>query len=316
MSKPKIAILGAGSIGKFHAREFHNAGCEVVAILGSTEETSNKTAQDLYNLFGIRAKPYNKIETLLEHEQLDAVSICTPPRLHAGHVKKCLESGLHVLCEKPFVLDSTDQNYSLAKALFKLAKKKKRILSVNTQWAYIIESLSPHIDLSHIKDFSMYIEPGIPGQSLITEGIPHMNSLLLKLIKDGKIKNIEFPILTLDNVEIAFDYKNKKDSCKVKYTLKLKETRPRAFKFTINGEVFTRVVQDNYAQKLEYSKGEIAIEDPLKTSIRRFVSAISGRENKLLTEKEILENVKLQDEIMSAYLCQEPATKVTGVLGS
>ena len=42
MSNYKIAILGAGNIGKFHVREFKNSGNDVAAILGSTIESTKK----------------------------------------------------------------------------------------------------------------------------------------------------------------------------------------------------------------------------------------------------------------------------------
>src|SRR3989344_8952594 len=101
MPKPMIAILGASGIGKFHARDFQKAGCEVVAILGSTEESAARTATKLRDDFNIEARPYCDLETLLLSEKLDAVSICTPSELHALQVRKCLRAGLHVLCEKP-----------------------------------------------------------------------------------------------------------------------------------------------------------------------------------------------------------------------
>lgn len=48
---------------------------------------------------------YTDFDRLLEAEQLDAVVIATPSKLHAAMVRKALERGLHVFCEKPFVLD-------------------------------------------------------------------------------------------------------------------------------------------------------------------------------------------------------------------
>ena len=36
---------------------------------------------------------------------IDAVMVVTPSRLHGPMVRKALEAGLHVFCEKPFCLD-------------------------------------------------------------------------------------------------------------------------------------------------------------------------------------------------------------------
>ena len=53
-------------------------------------------------------KCHADFDRMLDAEQLDAVVIATPSKLHAGMVAKALERGLHVFCEKPFVLDVAD----------------------------------------------------------------------------------------------------------------------------------------------------------------------------------------------------------------
>ena len=53
-------------------------------------------------------KCYDDLDKMLAAEQLDAVVVSTPSKLHAGMVAKALDKGLHVFCEKPFVLDVAD----------------------------------------------------------------------------------------------------------------------------------------------------------------------------------------------------------------
>ena len=53
-------------------------------------------------------KSYDDLDTMLANEQLDAVVVSTPSKLHAAMVQKALDRGLHVFCEKPFVLDVAD----------------------------------------------------------------------------------------------------------------------------------------------------------------------------------------------------------------
>ena len=53
-------------------------------------------------------KCHADFDRLLAEEKLDAVLIATPSSLHAGMVDKALQRGLHVFCEKPFVLDIAD----------------------------------------------------------------------------------------------------------------------------------------------------------------------------------------------------------------
>ena len=43
---------------------------------------------------------------MLELKELDAVSICTPNHVHANAAICALNSGKHVLCEKPMAIDA------------------------------------------------------------------------------------------------------------------------------------------------------------------------------------------------------------------
>jgi predicted dehydrogenase len=44
---------------------------------------------------------YADLETLLAHEELDFLDVCTPPALHEAGILQACAHGLHVLCEKP-----------------------------------------------------------------------------------------------------------------------------------------------------------------------------------------------------------------------
>jgi len=72
----------------------------------------------LYN-----AKAYYSIDELLQAEKdLDVVIICTPNGLHAEHSIKALETGHHVLCEKPLCIDA-ESGKSMIAAAEKAGKK-------------------------------------------------------------------------------------------------------------------------------------------------------------------------------------------------
>lgn len=298
-TKLKVAILGLGSIGEFHAREFHNSGCEVSAILTTSKKSAKEASKKLKDLYGIKARYYFNLEELLSKEKLDAVSICTPSEMHSIQTKQSLDSGLHVLCEKPFVLDSKCNNYKTAKKLVKLAKEKKRILSVNTQWVSLLDELIKNHELQKISNFSMYLEPNIEGAiNLISEAVPHMNSFLIKLLGDKEVKNIKFPLIQKDSVKIQFEY----GICQVEYNFGLKKERPRKINFSINEIKFERIIGKNYQQQIAYDGKVLDINDPLKVSIQKFVNAIKNKDKPLIEKSEIIQNVKLQDLIIKKYL--------------
>lgn len=96
----KFAIVGCGRIAKKHAENIATIG-KLIAVCDIIAERANDLAQQ-YN-----AKPYTNIDDLLSNEdEIDIVCVCSPNGLHAEHSIKSLQSGRHVLCEKPLCLTS------------------------------------------------------------------------------------------------------------------------------------------------------------------------------------------------------------------
>jgi predicted dehydrogenase len=71
-------------------------------------------------------------DALLAQEQLDAVLIATPSTLHASMVQKALDRGLHVFCEKPFVLELAD-----GERLHTLALNKSLVTQVGYHYRFV-----------------------------------------------------------------------------------------------------------------------------------------------------------------------------------
>lgn len=297
-----IAVLGASKIGKFHVREFANAGAHVVAILGSSSETAAQTARALSIEFGIHVTAYVDLGKLLETEHIDAVSICTPPALHYAQAKKCLEAGLHVLCEKPFVLDSCTDNYPKAQELVELSEKNGKILTVNTQWPAVLEVIKSKVDFSTLKSFSMCMQPESLGVDMLIEQLAHTNSIVVKLFPDGHVEDIQCVIHSTEEVDVSFKYKNNHSECSVSYKFIHKAERPRKVIFSFDGMEWRREVGENYQQRLVTENAVFDIVDPLKTSIGRFVSAVDCKSFPLVSTREIIENVALQDCIVAEYM--------------
>ncbi len=99
----KIGLVGAGAFGTIHLGGFSkNPNCQLVAIASRTEEHA-KAASEKFNV----PKVYGGIdswERMLDNEELDVVSICTPNYLHAPIILKSLERNCHILCEKPIAI--------------------------------------------------------------------------------------------------------------------------------------------------------------------------------------------------------------------
>jgi predicted dehydrogenase len=102
MKKIRFAIIGCGRIAQRHAAHINSRGT-VVAVCDLVKEKADQLAKE-YN-----SVPYYNIDELLKTETgIDVVSVCTPNGLHAEHSIKALQSGFHVLCEKPMALRVAD----------------------------------------------------------------------------------------------------------------------------------------------------------------------------------------------------------------
>lgn len=301
MEKTKIAILGAGNIGKYHVREFANLGADVSAILGSTKESSSRTAENLKEEFNIKVTPYYELEELFEKEKLDVVSICTPPEMHEKQIRRCLEKSIHVMCEKPLI-QSKRNNYEIAKGLFDLADKKNKILTVNMQWASIINYFGQYDELKKLERISIYMEPGKKGIEMLRDHLPHTNSILMKLIPKGKSEEIKFLLKTEEAITIQFKYKNQEKYCDVIYNFKFKEDRPRQMIIFLNEKIFRREIGQGYKQEFVCNDGSsFEIKDPLMVSIDKFLRASEGFGSPLLNKRDILENIALTEQIINEY---------------
>jgi scyllo-inositol 2-dehydrogenase (NADP+) len=97
----RVAVVGVGKMGLSHLSLLGaHPDVQVVAICDSTTYILDVLSKNT----GVPAvKDY---DALLERDDLDAVVIATPTSAHYPMVKRALDRGLHVFCEKPLTLDA------------------------------------------------------------------------------------------------------------------------------------------------------------------------------------------------------------------
>jgi len=103
MEKKRFALVGCGRIAQRHAEHINNYG--TLSAVCDIELIKAKKLGEKYN-----ARYYSNIEEMLENENenIDVVTICSPNGLHAEHSILSLNSGFHVLCEKPMAINVHD----------------------------------------------------------------------------------------------------------------------------------------------------------------------------------------------------------------
>lgn len=89
-------VIGAGMIGRIHARAIRAAGATVRGVVGSDPAGSAQLARD----WGTPVE-YRDLDSVLADEAVDVVHICTPNVFHVNMAMAALAAGKHVICEKP-----------------------------------------------------------------------------------------------------------------------------------------------------------------------------------------------------------------------
>jgi myo-inositol 2-dehydrogenase/D-chiro-inositol 1-dehydrogenase len=96
----RIAVLGAGRIGRIHGR---NAAAHPAARLTAVADPMEAAASDLAAATGAEVAPLDEI---VERSDVDAILICTPTTTHADLIERGARAGKAVFCEKPVDLSS------------------------------------------------------------------------------------------------------------------------------------------------------------------------------------------------------------------
>ncbi|KAF2328222.1 Gfo/Idh/MocA family protein [Flavobacterium daemonense] len=117
LQKIKWGIVGLGNIAHQFASDLSLLeDAELVAVASRDDSKANDFAQK-YNC----SKAYDSYEALFADEEVEIIYIATPHDSHAALSIKALESGKHVLCEKPIAL-----SYSDAVRMIEASKKNKK----------------------------------------------------------------------------------------------------------------------------------------------------------------------------------------------
>ena len=123
--KKNVAVLGYGGQGAWHCGQILKS--DAVQLLGvyDIRETRNEAARAA----GIAVYP--SAEALLADPAVEIAVIATPNDVHLPLVVQALESGKHVICEKPAALSVADFD-----AMTEAAARAGRLLTVhqNRRW--------------------------------------------------------------------------------------------------------------------------------------------------------------------------------------
>lgn len=118
MEQIKAAVIGVGYLGRFHAQKYAQSGqCRLEAVVDSEAQAREQVGAE------VGARALGDYRELLG--KVDAVSVVTPTPAHFAIARDFLQSGAHVLVEKPIT-----ETPRMARELVDLAAERGRILQV------------------------------------------------------------------------------------------------------------------------------------------------------------------------------------------
>ncbi|MBB3113066.1 putative dehydrogenase [Paenibacillus phyllosphaerae] len=136
----KVAIIGAGAISSAHIESYlqFKERCTIVALCDLYPEKAEAKREQ----FGLDAVIVKDYKELLDRE-IDLVSVCMPPFVHAPVTIDFLNAGSHVIVEKPMAssLEECD-------AMIEVAERSGKVLSVVAQNRF----RNPIMKLKHVLD--------------------------------------------------------------------------------------------------------------------------------------------------------------------
>jgi len=304
----KASIIGAGrtrnGIGEYIGKYFHQHGANVTSVLGTTEKTTLQASSALRK-YGIEAHSYTDFDAMVSAEKPDIVVIASPPSTHYDYLLKCLDWGLHIFCEKPFIWDDHTDIRKRIEDIFEKAREKRLTIAMNSQWPFSIDSyeeICGKIRIEQRNNFFARMSPSSTGRVMIPESVPHPLSILYCRLGAGEIEKLNFEWDEEGEMSIRFTYLFETRACDVLIKLVHQKTPPRDFSFGFNEKIVARSLDLNhYEIYFNYGNKKLKIMDPLELSVKNFMESVKKKTDPLIGYPHILHNTSLLKEIDDGF---------------
>jgi len=220
----KVGVVGCGYVSGLHINAWRNLGISVAAAC----DVNKKTAMQFAEKWKIPCY-YTDFSRMLQNEDLFAVSICTPPQFHTDLAIRALESGCHVVVEKPFTLTTKEADKvmnTLQKSSAKLTVIHSMLFEPSMLRAMeqiksgaIGRVIGMNVGMLHSKDEEMAANKNhwchrIPG-GRFGENLPHPVYLLQAALGNLEVKSVfaeklgQYPWMPFDELRVNLEANGK-----------------------------------------------------------------------------------------------------------
>ncbi len=178
----RAAVVGAGLMGRWHARELTHLGYTLAAVVDIDESKAGTLAADFP-----ACKVFRTLSDAFLNDDFDVVHICTPSESHVSIAEQAIEAGAAVLMEKPLAPDLQTTQRLLA-----LAESKRVLLAPVHQFVYqrgVIEAQKQlpnltgvlHVDYTACSAGATGLTPA-EHERIALDILPHPLSLLARFV--------------------------------------------------------------------------------------------------------------------------------------
>lgn len=187
MPNIRFGLIGLGYFGKHYVRLLQEIeGAELYSIANRSRGAFDQFSHILPKF----VKQTENASALFGDSEIDAVIIATPPSTHFSLAKEALDSGKHVLVEKPMVV-SVSEAYELKE----IVEKSGRVFMVGHQYCYndYIRVLKENIgilgDVRYIFAEQMLFGPLRADTGCLWDRATHELSIIDYLFQPGAIRH-------------------------------------------------------------------------------------------------------------------------------
>jgi predicted dehydrogenase len=218
---------------------------------------------------------------MLSRESLDALAILSPAETHEEYLEQAVESGLHVLCEKPLLWGGTGLARRTESLLGRFCERRL-LLWENCQWPYTLPAyheLHPGLPDESPKRFEMRLSPISSGVQMIGDAMPHALSMLQALVP-GVAGRVDAPRFEADDsvLRARFGYRAGAAVTEVSVELIRSAESPRPAAYAIDGRwAHRRISLPGYEIRFRSGEREVPVRDPLEALIRAFVQELASQ---------------------------------------
>ncbi len=314
MERVKIGLLGAGRMGKNHARVYSTLRyADLAGIYDPMAEAGRKLAAQY------ETTAYEELDAMLD--AVDAVSIATPTPTHHPLVAACLDRGLDVFVEKPFT-----ETWMQAEELVALTQRSGRIVQVGHierfnptygELKNVLDGLSPLV--VNFRRLSSYVGSNT-DVDVVLDLMIHDLDLALDLAGADPI-HVEADGFTAFSGAIDYATVNLKFARWPVLTLtasRITEQKVRSIDVTaleayVEGDLLNKSIQVHYRTVGEYvshNRGSakyrqesvveqiyVPIAEPLHAELDHFVECVRTRKQPLVTAEHGLRTLRLADTV-------------------